>query len=199
MWYKNSIDVEGGHPMISGFFRLKDRLDRRPGYPIDTRWAYFQKRFRDILAGIKGRWKLTLELEEVWLATRPRTALEKKVISEVERLTRCAKEWRDLRISEIHHLYQQAASALEKKNLYRFRIPSKFQLWMDRINLFSVRLTFTRLPLEHFWKNTVTAWKRGDLLGVNYFRMLLASLEEVSLFIHFILSVVISGIFLRKH
>jgi hypothetical protein len=138
-------------------------------------------------------------LEEVWLATRPRTTLEKKVISEVERLTRCAKEWRDLRISEIHQLYHQAASALEKKNIYRFRIPSKFQLWIDRVNLFSVRLTFTRLPLEHFWKSVGAAWKRGNLFGVNYLRVLLASMEEVSIFIHFILSVVISGIFLRKH
>jgi len=199
MWYKNSIDVEGGHPMISGFFRLKNRLDRRPGYPTETRWVYFKRRWKDILHGIKGRWKLTLELEEVWLATRPRTKLEKKVISEVERLTRCAKEWRDLRISEIQHLYQQAATALEKKNIYRFSIPSKFQLWMHRVNLFSVKLTFTRLPLDLFWNNARTAWKRGDLFGVNYFRLLWASLEEVALFTSFIVSVVISGIFLRKH
>ncbi len=199
MWYKNSIDVEEGHPMISGFFRLKDRLDRRPGYGVDTRWDYFKMRFRDVLRGIRGRWRLTMQLEEVWLATRPRTAIEKKVITEVERLTLCAKEWRDLRISEIHHLYQQAASALEKKNVYRFSIPSKFQLWVDRVNLFSVKLTFTRLPLTTFWKNVKAAWKRGDFLGVNYFKLLWASLEELSLFLHFILSVVISGIFLRKH
>jgi len=199
IWYKNSVEVEGGHPMISGFFRLKGRLERRPGYPIEDRWVYFQRRWKDILQAIKGRWKLVMELEEVWLATRPRTALEKRVISEVERLTRCAKEWRDLRISEIYQLYQQAASALEKKNLYRFRVPSKFQLWMDRLNLFSVRLTFTRVPLQNFWKNVSAAWKRGDLLRVNYFRVILTSLEEVSLFIHFILSIVISGIFLRKH
>ena len=199
MWYKNSIDVEEGHPMISGFFRLKGRLERRPGYPIEARWVYFKRRFRDIVRCMKGRWKLTLELEEVWLATRPRTALEKKVISEVERLTRCAKEWRDLRISEIQHLYQKAATSLEKKNVYRFSIPSKFELWMNRVNLFSVKLTFTRMPLDLFWNNVRTAWKRGDLLGVNYLRVLWASLEEVTLFISFITSVVISGIFLRKH
>jgi radical SAM superfamily enzyme YgiQ (UPF0313 family) len=199
MWYKNSIDVEGGHPMISGFFRLKDRLERRSGYPVESRRVYFKRRWEDVFRCIKGRWKLTLELEEVWLATRPRTKLEKKVISEVERLTRCAKEWRDLRISEIHHLYQQAATALEKKNIYRFSIPSKFQLWIDRINLFSVKLTFTRMPLENFWNNVRTAWKRGDFFGINYFRVLYATLEEVTLFIRFIFSVVISGIFLRKH
>ena len=49
MWYKNSIDIEGGHPMISGFFRLKGRLERRAGYPIEGRWVYFKRRFLDIL------------------------------------------------------------------------------------------------------------------------------------------------------
>ena len=32
IWYKNSALIEGGHPMIHGFFRIKDRTDRRPGF-----------------------------------------------------------------------------------------------------------------------------------------------------------------------
>jgi len=199
MWYKNSIDVEGGHPMIHGFFRLKGRLERRPGYPIEGRWVYFKRRFWDILRSIKGRWKLTLELEEVWLATRRRGQLEQKVISEIARMTQCAKEWRDLRASELFHLYQKAATALEKKNLYRFRIPSRFQIWMNKLNLFSLRLTSTREPLQRFWTNVRVSWKRGDVLRINYIRIFLATIEEAVLFFRFILSVVISGIFLRKH
>ena len=199
MWYKNSIDVEGGHPMISGFFRLKGRLERRPGYPIEARWVYFKRRVRDILSAMKGRLKLTLELEEVWLATRLRGPLEQKVISEIARLTQCAKEWRDLRTSEIFHLYQKAATALEKKNVYRFRIPSHFQIWMDKGNLFSLRLTSTREPLQRFWDNVRVSWQRGDILRINYIRIFLTTIEESVLFSRFILSIVISGIFLRKH
>lgn len=199
MWYKNSIDVEGGHPMISGFFRLKGRLERRPGYPIEGRWVYFQRRFRDILRAVKGRWKLALDLEEVWLATRRRGPLEQKVIFEIARLTQCAKEWRDLRTSEILHLYQNAATALEKKNLYRFRIPSRFQIWLDKLNLFSLRLTFTREPLQRFWDHVGASWREGDLLKINYFRIVFATIEESVLFVRFILSILISGIFLRKH
>ena len=199
MWYKNSIDVEEGHPMISGFFRLKSRLERRPGYPIESRWVYFKRRFWDILRCMKGRMKLTMELEEVWLATRQRGALEQKVISEIARLTQCAKEWRDLGTSELLHLYQKAATALEKKGVYRFRIPSYFQLWMNKLNLFSLRLTSTREPLQRFWDNVRVSWKRGDVLRINYIRMFVATIEESIIFLRFMLSIVISGIFLRKH
>jgi radical SAM superfamily enzyme YgiQ (UPF0313 family) len=199
MWYKNSIDVEGGHPMISGFFRLKDRLERRTGYPVEGRWAYFKRRFWDVLRAMKGRWKLTLELEEVWIATRRRGMLEQKVISEIARLTQCAKEWRDLRTSELLHLYQKAATALEKKNIYRFRIPSRFQIWINKLNLFSLRLTFTREPLQRFWDSVRVSWQRGDLLKIDYIRVFFTTIEESILFVRFMLSIVISGIFLRKH
>ena len=185
--------------MISGFFRLKGRLERRVGYPIEGRWVYFKRRFRDILSAMKGRWKLTLELEEVWLATRQRGPLEKKVVSEITRLTQCAREWRDLRTSELLHLYQKAATALEKKNIYRFRIPSRFQIWINKLNLFSLRLTSTREPLQKFWDNVQVSWRRGDVLRINYIRIFSATIEESVLFVRFMLSIVISGIFLRKH
>ncbi|MDD5225559.1 MAG: radical SAM protein [Candidatus Omnitrophica bacterium] len=199
MWYKNSIDVEGGHPMISGFFRLKERLERRPGYPVESRWTYIQRRFWDILRAMKGRLKLTMELEEVWLATRHRSPLEQKVISEIARLTQCAREWRDLRTSELFLLYQKAATALEKKNLYRFRIPSRFQIWINKLNLFSLRLTSTREPLQKFWDKVRVSLQRGDVLRINYIRIFFATIEEFVYFSRFILSIVISGIFLRKH
>ncbi|MFH1800461.1 MAG: hypothetical protein ABH891_06425 [Candidatus Omnitrophota bacterium] len=185
--------------MISGFFRLKGRLERRTGYPIEKRWVYFKRRFSDVLHSIKGWYKLTLELEEVWLATRRRSPLEEKVVSEIIRLTQCAKEWRDLRTSELLHLYQKAAAALEKKNIYRFRIPSRFQIWVDKLNLFSLRLTSTREPLQRFWENVKVSCRRGDVLRINYIRVFLATIEEAVLFARFMLSILISGIFLRKH
>ncbi|HOW87416.1 MAG TPA: radical SAM protein [Candidatus Omnitrophota bacterium] len=199
MWYKNSIDVEGGHPMICGFFRLKGRLERRSGYPIEDRWTYFKRRCSDILRAMRGRWKLALELEEVWLATRRRGPLEQKVIAEIARLTQCAKEWRDLRVSELQNLYRKAAASLEKKGVYRFRTPSGFRLWLDKWNIFSLRLTFTRAPLQHFWENVGSAWKRGNIWGINYIRLFFATVEESVLFVRFLLSILISGIFLRKH
>ncbi len=43
IWYKNSALIEGGHPMIHGFFRLKDRTDRRPGFAVESRFRHFFK------------------------------------------------------------------------------------------------------------------------------------------------------------
>jgi len=34
--------------MIHGFFRLKDRTDRRPGFPVEPRLTHFVRRFRDV-------------------------------------------------------------------------------------------------------------------------------------------------------
>src|SRR5437667_333885 len=35
-WYKNAALIEKQHPMVAGFFRLKDRKARRAGYAIDS-------------------------------------------------------------------------------------------------------------------------------------------------------------------
>ena len=67
------------------------------------------------------------------------------------------------------------------------------------MNFFSLSLTFTRVPLKRFWENVRTLWVRGDVLRINYVRVFLATIEETALFGRFLLSIMISGIFLRKH
>ena len=199
IWYKNGVNVEGGHPMIHGFIRLKGRLERRAGYPIEGRWQYFQRRLGDVRRELTGWAKLVLELEEVWLATRRRSPLEQRVVAELSRVTQSAKKWRDLRISDLHGFYSRAAAALEKKGLYRFRIPSYFQLWLSRWNFFSEPLTFTRMPLQKFWENVRASWQKGELLRINYVRVVSTSIEECALFLRFIFSILLPNIFLRKH
>ena len=48
-WYKNAAVIEKEHPMIAGFFRLKDRLSRRPGFAIDAVAVHFWKRTKEVL------------------------------------------------------------------------------------------------------------------------------------------------------
>ena len=72
LWYRASM-VEGTHPMVTGFFRLKDRRSRRPGWPVEGRWRFLRRRAaghgdRSSL----GYAKLLLEMQELWLATRIR-------------------------------------------------------------------------------------------------------------------------------
>jgi radical SAM superfamily enzyme YgiQ (UPF0313 family) len=71
LWYRTSM-VEGTHPMVTGFFRLKDRLSRRPGMPIESRWQFFRRRTREIPQILLAYAKILLEMQELWLATRIR-------------------------------------------------------------------------------------------------------------------------------
>ncbi len=199
VWYKNSVNVEGGHPMIHGFVRLKGRLERRVGYPVEGRWEYFKRRLEDVRRELTGWWSLGLELEEVWLATRRRSPLEQRVVIELARMTQSAKKWRDLRISELHSLYARAATAMEKKGLYRFRIPSRFQLWLNRWNFFCEPLTFTRVPLQNFWENVRDLWRKGEILRINYLRVVVNLFEECALLTRFIFSIILPNVFFRKH
>ncbi len=71
MWYRASM-VEGTHPMVTGFFRLKDRLSRRPSFPIEGRWQFFKRRVRESAHITLAYARLWLEMQELWLATRIR-------------------------------------------------------------------------------------------------------------------------------
>jgi radical SAM superfamily enzyme YgiQ (UPF0313 family) len=71
LWYRASM-VEGSHPMVTGFFRLKDRRSRRPGWPVESRWRFAQRRVRETAQISLAYAKLLLEMQELWLATRIR-------------------------------------------------------------------------------------------------------------------------------
>ncbi len=71
VWYRASM-VEGSHPMVTGFFRLKDRRSRRPGRPLEGRWRFLRRRVRESGQIALAYAKLLLEMQELWLATRIR-------------------------------------------------------------------------------------------------------------------------------
>jgi radical SAM superfamily enzyme YgiQ (UPF0313 family) len=71
IWYRAAM-IEGAHPMITGFFRLKDRRSRRPTFPIERRWPFFRRRVREVAHVLRGYLKICLEMQELWLLTRIR-------------------------------------------------------------------------------------------------------------------------------
>lgn len=79
IWYKYSTAVDGTHPMITGFFRLKKRTERRPGFAVETRWAHATRRAREIGAWAGGVVRLYFEMQEVWLATRGRAQIRSEI------------------------------------------------------------------------------------------------------------------------
>lgn len=175
IWYKNAIQVERGHPMVHGFVRCKSRRERRPVFPLESRWAFARRRLRDWAATLRGWGRLALEMEEVWLATRQRSALETRVMQDVEHCQQKLSSWRSLRLSKLRVLYCRAAQSLKQPR--RVIIPSYFQLWMQKWSGFSDALTATRRPMSAFWSGVLQNLKKGKFwkinplaVGVNAFR-----------------------------
>lgn len=113
MWYKNAALIENEHPMIAGFFRLKDRLARRPGFAIDSWPVHVWKRTQDIFH-LAGSWlRFLKEMEEIWLQTRPRSDREKQFCEEIERIQ--GEIWQTLRIAEWQKTYNDAKASLPAK------------------------------------------------------------------------------------
>lgn len=186
IWYKNGFDVEGGHPMLHGFIRLKGRLERRPGFPVEGRWEYLQRRVNDVWYLWKNWLKLALEMEEVWLATKSRPEHEKKIMKVLETVPN--RHWRDLSLTALKEVYCQAGVA----------VPSDFQLWLLKINLFRDDFAGTREPFARFWRETKDAFNRGKFLEVNYLQLAGIFIQEAARLFCFLRALVTSGRFKKR-
>jgi len=97
--------------MIAGFFRLKDRRSRRPGFAVDPWPVHLWKRAQEVLRFARSWVGLLKEMEEIWLATRPRSEREKQVVREIERLRGIqklvAESAYDLIIYNVENIWQR--------------------------------------------------------------------------------------------
>lgn len=71
IWYRAGM-AEGAHPMITGFFRLKDRRSRRPAFPLESRWRFGRRRVREIAALLREYARIYVQMQDLWLQTRIR-------------------------------------------------------------------------------------------------------------------------------
>jgi len=190
IWYKHAIMVEQGHPMIHGFVRLKGRLARRPGLPIETRRQYLQRRLGDLRRYLVLWPRLALEMEDVWLQTRTRSLWEKRVIEEMKRLPSSVRGWRRMRVCELQHAYRQAAQALRQAvpqpaPHVRVAVPPRLWLWLQRWNPCAYSLTWSRRSLQRFWRTCAHTLKRGRLDRLDVSGLAFNSLQELALFAAF--------------
>lgn len=190
IWYKNSTMVEGGHPMLTGFVRLKGRHLRRPALPIEAWWPYLKRRIGDLWRYARLWPRLALEMEELWLRTRQRSVLEQRVIEELRRLPSSARGWRRMRISELQRAYRRAASALRHAMPHApppayASIPPRVLLWLKRWNPCSHSLTWSRQSLHRFWTRTWLQLKRGNIHDLDVSGLVFNGIQEVTLFATF--------------
>ncbi|MFN3476072.1 MAG: B12-binding domain-containing radical SAM protein [Candidatus Methylomirabilales bacterium] len=140
MWYKNAALIEKQHPMIAGFFRLKDRRFRRPGFAIDPLPVHIWKRTKEVFRLFVAWARFLKEMEEIWLQTRPRSEREKRFFKEIQQIQ--GEIWQTLKIAEWQKAYHEAKAAL----------PAKAQALLDPFADLSSKLLFSRKDLDAFLK-----------------------------------------------
>jgi radical SAM superfamily enzyme YgiQ (UPF0313 family) len=176
IWYKNSALIEGGHPMIHGFFRLKDRTDRRAGFAVETRMKHLRRRFREMRGLAKAWISLALEMEELWLQTRKRSEAEIRLLAEIKRMRKELN--RNLYAAEL-----QLAHVRARIHFPELRVPSKAALAFRNLNFrLAKRITYTRGDLQVFWKKSC----RPKMLLIRPDKVFLNFLKDVQLFLLFL-------------
>jgi radical SAM superfamily enzyme YgiQ (UPF0313 family) len=177
IWYRNSALIEGGHPMLHGFFRLKDRVDRRPGCVVESRRRHLLRRSRDIRATLRSWLALTLEMEELWLQTRKRSEAELRLVAEIESLR--GQLNRNLRAAELQIAHMRA-----RMQFPELRVPSRLALALRNLNFgMAKRLTYSRSDLRQFWQR---ATARPLRLLARPHRVVLNFLKDAQLFFLFL-------------
>jgi hypothetical protein len=112
-WYKNAALIEKQHPMVAGFFRLKERKARRPGYAIDSLPVHVWKRSWEIAKLLVTWTKFMKEMEEVWLQSRKRTEPEERWLAQLQSLQTDVAQV--LRMGELQRLYADARESLSER------------------------------------------------------------------------------------
>jgi radical SAM superfamily enzyme YgiQ (UPF0313 family) len=180
IWYKNSVATEGRHPMMCGFFRLKGRKHRRPGYPILSRWAYYTARAKEVREHFGGMVRILLEMQELWLQTRHPSAAEQRVAEEVARIRAAYGRWK---LADLQLAYSRA-----KAHFPALRVPSKLQLlWARWVPLLAPGKVYTRADLDSFWQAATSFWSERRWFRIPPHRVALNLFREAQLSLLFFL------------
>ena len=139
-WYKNAALIEKQHPMVAGFFRLKDRKARRAGYAVDSIPVHVWKRTKEITSLLITWAKFVKEMEEVWLQTRKKTETEERWLEQIQKLQ--ADISQALRIGEIQKLYNNAKESLTGTG----------RAILEPLEDLSSRVVYNRTDLKRFLK-----------------------------------------------
>ena len=181
IWYKHAIDIDDQHPMISGFFRIKDRKNRRPGFAREPFFRFHWQRIKERIKKIKLYIQFIKDIEEIWLATRPRAEWEIKVVNELKKIKSDLKG--RIHLKDLFTAFRQAG--LKRPSVFRYLL-QKFIMPLNQ------KYMYSRDFLNKYWSNTRIKLKKGKILHVNYFNILLTFYCEMQLFITLCTKIIIS-------
>ena len=215
VWYKHSVMIDDTHPMICGFFRLKDRRQRRPGHAVEPLWAHALMRGREIGRWCRGTFKLYFEMQEVWLATRGRPQLQENLedlrlryANVRDRLGDAAtrtgqalgrqvasvrsgagEAWHHVEDAS-RHAADEVADQIGRLRRRRESRPRRRSL-TARFNPFAIR-THTRAHLNAYWRSTGRKLFRGRIFQINPFGVAVHFLRDLKICTRFNLALIMS-------
>jgi radical SAM superfamily enzyme YgiQ (UPF0313 family) len=143
--YLYASRIERLHPMNCGFWTVRHRNDRRSGLPREGLLPFWWNRFRTINVRLWGIVRLFLQLEEVWLRSRPRGKAEDALHDLIVRTRNDVIDWRDLKARELVVLYRKLSDDMPD-----IRVPSVLQLWFKKHNPFAA--AYTRSYVQRAWR-----------------------------------------------
>ena len=183
-WYKNSIQTEGRHPMMCGFFRLKGRRDRRPGFPVLSRWQYFRTRAREVRTHLASMVRVLLEMEELWLETRHSSAAEQRIVEELNKIREAARG--RLKLADL-----QLAHLRARMQFPSLRVPSKLHLfWAKWYPLLAPGKVYTRADLDAFWQTAKQHWTERRWFRIPPHRLAFNLFRDAQLSLLFVINLV---------
>jgi hypothetical protein len=161
---------------MTGFFRLKGRTARRPGYTIDHRLPYLRWRVPEVLGYLKAWVHFLLELEELWLQTRKRSDREQRVLEALASIR--GGVLHNARIEELQLAYARA----------KLEVPSRLRLLLSKCNIWSIGRITSREELRQFWGHTKEHLRTGHLLKIQVHKMVQNLWRELKLHTGFAVS-----------
>jgi radical SAM superfamily enzyme YgiQ (UPF0313 family) len=175
-WYLYASRIERLHPMNCGFWTIRRRHERRQGLPREAFVPFWWERARAALQRLRAIAQLFLQLEEVWLQSRPKSRLEEELQELLAKTKQDVRDWRELKVWELKAVYQQLHERLPE-----VKVPSALSLWFNKQNPFlrvHSRTYFNRIWTQwylHLWNPVKWAelWFFEWFNGLRFLRHLL--------------------------
>jgi radical SAM superfamily enzyme YgiQ (UPF0313 family) len=144
-WYIYASRIERLHPMNCGFWTVRYRHDRRPGFPKESFTPFWWGRFTTAVRRMRGIVGIYLQLQEVWLRSRPKSATEEALLELIASTKKDIVDWRDLKAKELVGYYKKLQNEIPE-----IKIPSIPTVWLKKKNPF--KGVYTRTYFHSIWK-----------------------------------------------
>lgn len=174
--YTYASKIERLHPMNCGFWTVRRRNDRRSGLPQEAFIPFWLARFKTLTLRMAGVVKLFLQLEEVWLRSRPRSRIEEALEELIMKTKLDIHDWREIKTKELVALYVKLHDEMPE-----VRVPSALTLWIRKHN--PLAGAYTRAYARRIWRQWyrhiwnplkwIDVWLFEGVNGMRFLRHLL--------------------------